>query len=257
MAHRFEITQDLEVGATPEQVWEAIATGRGMDSWFMGQSEVEPREGGRARWSIGGYTEDSTVSTWDPPRRFVNTGTEGPDGSFHRFDYRIEDRGSGRTTIRYVHSGMLGGDWEAEYEAMSEGDPMYLHKLVEYLTYFSGRFATGIDAQGPKVADREHAMSTFRRGLGMGDDAADGDQVRLSPEGLEPVEGVVDHVSQSFLGVRSNDALYRFIYGFDGSVMVGHHLFADGVDPEAARLAWRRWLERLFGPSAGDGTTSD
>ena len=45
MAHRFEITQDLEVGATPEQVWEAIATGRGMDSWFMGQSEVEPREG--------------------------------------------------------------------------------------------------------------------------------------------------------------------------------------------------------------------
>jgi uncharacterized protein YndB with AHSA1/START domain len=257
MAHRFEITQDLEVGATPEQVWEAIATGRGMDSWFMGQSEVEPREGGRARWSIGGYTEDSTVSTWDPPRRFVNTGTEGPDGSFHRFDYRIEDRGSGRTTIRYVHSGMLGGDWEAEYEGMSEGDPMYLHKLVEYLTYFSGRFATGIDAQGPTVADREHAMSVFRRGLGMGDDAADGDQVRLSPEGFEPIEGVVDHVSPSFLGVRSNDALYRFIYGFDGSVMVGHHLFADGVDQEAARLAWQRWLERLFGPSAGDGTTSD
>jgi hypothetical protein len=152
---------------------------------------------------------------------------------------------------------MLGGDWEAEYEGMSEGDPMYLHKLVEYLTYFSGRFATGIDAQGPTVADREHAMSVFRRGLGMGDDAADGDQVRLSPEGLEPIEGVVDHVSPSFLGVRSNDALYRFIYGFDGSVMVGHHLFADGVDPEATRLAWQRWLERLFGPSAGDGTTSD
>jgi hypothetical protein len=91
----------------------------------------------------------------------------------------------------------------------------------------------------------------------MDDDAADGDQVRLSPEGLEPVEGVVDYVSPSFLGVRSNDALYRFIYGFGGSVMVGHHLFTDGVDAEAARLAWQRWLERLFGPSAGDGTTSD
>jgi hypothetical protein len=79
----------------------------------------------------------------------------------------------------------------------------------------------------------------------------------LSPEGLEPIEGVVDYVSPSFLGVRSNDALYRFIYGFDGSVLVGHHLFADGVDAEAARLAWQRWLERLFGPSVGDGTTSD
>ena len=92
MAHRFEITQDLEVGATPEQVWEAIATGRGMDSWFMGQSEVEPREGGRARWSIGGYTEDSVVSTWDPPRRFVNTGTEGPDRVLPQI--RLPDRGS-------------------------------------------------------------------------------------------------------------------------------------------------------------------
>jgi hypothetical protein len=100
-------------------------------------------------------------------------------------------------------------------------------------------------------------MSVFRQGLGMDDDAADGDQVRLSPEGLERVEGVVDYVSPSFLGVRSNDALYRFIYGFEGSVMVGHHLFADSVDAEAARLAWQRWLERLFGPSAGDGTTSD
>ena len=57
--------------------------------------------------------------------------------------------------------------------------------------------------------------------------------------------------------VRSNDALYRFIYGFDGSVILGHHFFADGVDPEAARHAWQTWLERLFGPSAGDGTTSD
>ena len=76
----------------------------------------------------------------------------------------------------------------------------------------------------------------------MGDDAADGDQVRLTPEGLEPIEGVVDYVSPSFLGVRSKDALYRFIYGFDGSVMVGHHLFEDDVDAEAARRAWQAWL---------------
>src|SRR6476661_7446100 len=211
------------------------AAGWTRGSW--GRVRLSPAKAAGLGWSIGGYTEDSTVSTWDPPRRFVNTGTEGPDGSFHRFDYRIEDRGSGRTTIRYVHSGMLGGDWEAEYEAMSEGDPMYLHKLAEYLTYFSGQFATGIDAHGPTVPDRERAMSVFRRGLGMGDDAADGDQVRLTPEGFEPIEGVVDYVSPSFLGVRSNDALYRFIYGFDGSVLVGHHLFADGVDAEAARLA--------------------
>ena len=140
---------------------------------------------------------------------------------------------------------------------MSEGDPMYLHKLVEYLTYFSGRFAIGIDAQGPTVADREHAMSVFRRGLGLSDDAAEGDQVRLTPEDLEPIEGVVDYESPSFLGVRSTDALYRFIYGFDGTVMVGHHLFADDADADGARRAWQTWLMRLFGASVGGVAPSD
>jgi uncharacterized protein YndB with AHSA1/START domain len=255
MAHRFEITKDIEVEASPEQVWEAITTGPGMDSWFLGRNEIEPRQGGTGRWSIGGYTLESTVTTWDPPNRFVNTGSEAADGSFHQFDYRIEERG-GRTEIRYVHSGMLGGDWEAEYEGMSEGDPMYLHKLVQYLTYFSGRYAVPVDAQGPRVPDREHAMRVFRRGLGLPDDVAEGLHVRLTPDGLDPIDGVVDYVSPHFMGVRSSDALYRFIHGFDGTTMVGHHLFAGDVDQQAAERAWRSWLDGLFGPPAGTTSSS-
>jgi uncharacterized protein YndB with AHSA1/START domain len=246
MAHPFEIPQEVEVEATPEQVWEAIATGPGWDSWFMGRNEIEPREGGTTRWSIGGYTAESAVTAWDPPKRFVTTGLESPDGSMHQFEYRIEGREGGRTAIRYVHSGMLGGDWEAEYEAMSEGDPMYFLKLVEYVTYFSGRFAVPVDAQGPEVSDREHVMSEFRRALGLGADVKEGDEVRLTPEGFAPIDGVIDCVSQSFLGVRSADALYRFIYGFTGVVMVGHHLFAQGADQGQAESAWRSWLERVF-----------
>jgi hypothetical protein len=90
-------------------------------------------------------------------------------------------------------------------------------------------------------------MATFRLALGLSDDAAVGDKVRLTPEGLEPVEGVVDYVSPSFLGVRSDDAIYRFIYGFDGTTLVGHHLFAEGVDRGRAEAAWSSWLTRVFG----------
>ena len=32
MGREFEACQEAEVGATPEQVWEAIATGPGIDS---------------------------------------------------------------------------------------------------------------------------------------------------------------------------------------------------------------------------------
>lgn len=256
MAHRFEIAKDMEVDASPEQVWEAIATGRGTDSWFMGQSEIEPREGGTSRWTFAGYTAESTVTIWEPPRRFVNTGNEAPDGSLHQFDYRIEEQSGGRTGIRYVHSGMLGGDWEAEYDAMKEGDPMYLHKLVQYLTYFTGRFATPVDALGPKVSDRDRAMAGFNRALGLSDDVAEGDHVRLTPEGMTPMDGVVDYVSPHFLGVRASDALYRFIHGFDGTVMVGHHLFADGADKDEAEQAWGSWLTGQFGAS-GRGQSLD
>ena len=251
MAHPFEIAKDLEVEASPQRVWEAIATGPGQDSWFMGRSEIEPREGGAARWSIGDFTMESTVTAWDPPTHFVFRMHEAPDGAYHQFDYRIDPREGGHTAVRYVHSGMLSGDWEAEYEAMSEGDPMYLHKLVQYLTYFPGRFAKGVDVQGPQVADRERVMAAYRRGLGLGGTVVEGDKVQLTPEGLAPIDGVVDYVSPHFLGVRSEDALYRFIHGFQGTTMVGHHLFGDGVNQAEAERSWQAWLGSLF-----DGTNA-
>jgi uncharacterized protein YndB with AHSA1/START domain len=256
MAHKFEIAQETEVEASPEQVWEAIASGPGWDSWFMGRNEIEQREGGKTSFSIGGFTMESTVTAWEPQKRFVSSGTEGPDGSLHQFEYRIEDRGGGRTAIQYTHSGMLGGDWEAEYEAMSEGDPMYFQKLVEYITYFSGRFAVPVDAQGPGVDNPEGTLSKFRRALGLPDDVKEGDEVTIAPEGFPPIDGVVDCLSRSFIGVRSSDALYRFIYGFTGTSMVGHHLFASDADQEKAESAWASWLERVFGRSGGDAGAS-
>jgi len=253
MVHEFEIARDIEVDAPPDKVWEAVASGRGWDSWFMGRNEIEQREGGRVRWSIGGFTAGSTVTTWDPPNRFVSTGDRMPDGSMHSFDYSIDQREGGGSTIRYVHSGALSGDWEAEYEAMSEGDPMYLAKLAEYVTYFSGRFAVSVDAWGPSVSDRDRMQAMFRQALGLSDDVKVDEAVRLTPDGFEAIEGVVDHVSPSFLGVRSDDALYRFIASFEGASMIGHHLFAEGVDRQKAEAAWSSWLTRVFG---GDGNAS-
>ena len=65
MAHPFEFTHEIEVDASPEEVWEAIATGPGVDSWFMGRNEIEPREGGATRMDMGGgSTEEATVTAW-------------------------------------------------------------------------------------------------------------------------------------------------------------------------------------------------
>ena len=56
MAHPFEFTHEIKVDASPEEVWEAIATGPGVDAWFMGRNEIEPREGGKTRMVMTGMS---------------------------------------------------------------------------------------------------------------------------------------------------------------------------------------------------------
>jgi uncharacterized protein YndB with AHSA1/START domain len=244
MGKAFEIVNEIEVGATPEQAWQAIATGEGMDGWFMGTNEIEPREGGKIRTVTPTWKDEATITTWDPPTRFAYRTDEKPDGAFYSFDYRIEGGDKGTTAIKWVHTGALGDNWEAEYEAMTEGDEAYFHKLGVYLTYFFGRKATPVETYGPEVHDRDQAMKLMRTGLGLGGPVAVDDKVLLGPEGIEPIDGVVEWVSPSFLGIRSEDALYRFVWAFTGPLMVAHHIFKE-VDEKEETAAWKTWLEGL------------
>jgi hypothetical protein len=65
------------------------------------------------------------------------------------------------------------------------------------------------------------------------------------PDGLAPIDGVVDFVNPGAIGVRTPDALYRFVRGFAGPTIVTHHLFAERVDRPETERAWRAWLARL------------
>jgi uncharacterized protein YndB with AHSA1/START domain len=246
MAHPFELINEIEVDATPEEVWEAIATGLGTDAWFMGKNEIEPREGGIARTELPGFGFEATVTAWEPPTRFATKSPESEDGSLHAFEYIVEGRDKGSTVVRWVHSGFLGDNWESEYEGLSEGDPMYFDKLAKYLTYFRGRIATPVNVFGGPVKDREHAWDVFRVGLGLSGAPAMEEGVRLTPQGLPAMEGVVDYLSPSFLGVRTDDGLYRFMHTFDTSVGLGHHIFVEGLDQAQTEEAWRSWLTKLF-----------
>jgi uncharacterized protein YndB with AHSA1/START domain len=244
--HEFELRDEITVDATPEQVWEAIATGPGIDAWFMGRNQVEPRQGGAVRTTLGGFTEEGTVTAWEPPKRFAYRGGEGEDGSFMAFEFLIEGRQGGGTVVRLVQSGVLGGDdWEGEYDALRKGWPMYLRTLAQYLAHFPGRTATPISAQGPQQADQDQVWEGLKRGLGLTGTVVEGDPVRFTLDDAVEQRGVVDSVLYpSFLGVRTGDGLYRFV-GRDGAVGVGHHVFAD-VDQHETERAWQAWLARLF-----------
>ncbi len=246
MAREFELSKEVALDATPEQVWEAIATGPGIGSWFM-PHEVEPGEGGTMRLSFGDFTVESTVTAWDPPKRLAVVTGAGEERQ--AFEYLVEGRGHGSTVLRFVQSGFLGDDWDAEYDSLSKGWDMYFHTLAQYLAHFPGRTATFVYADGPPVSAGPDAWPVLLAGLGLTADASEGDTVRLTPAGLPPIDAVVDYLRPTFLGLRGTDALYRF-HGRAALGMpigMGNHLFTAEVDQAEECGRWQSWLNRLFG----------
>jgi uncharacterized protein YndB with AHSA1/START domain len=249
MTHEFEVRKEIALDATSEEVWEAIATGPGIDSWYMGRTELEPRVGGRGGLTLGGHTQESTVTAWEPGERLAYRTPENADGTFMAFEYLIEGRDGGGAVLRLVHSGFLGDDWETEYEALKTGWDMYLAKLAEYLTYFRGRVATPVFAARPQGPAPERLWAVLAGELGLTGEVREGDRASLTVEGLPPIDGVIDYAAPPhFLGIRTGDAMYRFIHsGADrGNVVVlGHHLFTDAVEQKEAESAWQAWLDGL------------
>jgi hypothetical protein len=98
----------------------------------------------------------------------------------------------------------------------------------------------------PPAEGEGDVTQRMQAALGLQGTPNAGDHVHLTPENLSPIDGVVDYVKGDFLGVRTDDAMYRFIRGYNGGAVLGHHLFAEGVDRAATEQAWQDWLTKVF-----------
>jgi hypothetical protein len=121
---------------------------------------------------------------------------------------------------------------------------MYLQLLTQYARYFKGRRAVNLAIFRP-AGSRDDALARFRAALGLAGPPRGDEAVRFEVPGLPTVEGVVDFVSPSIIGVRTDDALLRFLWSPQGVVFAGHHLYGD-ADKAAATEAWAGWLDRTF-----------
>jgi hypothetical protein len=240
MAKVFEVRWEGDLPAPPGEVWDAFTVHTA--GWYW-RIEYEPWVGGAERGLSSG---DGRVTVWDPARRF-KTRVELDGDKFNELDYVLERRGSG-THLRYVHRGGIDeNDFDREFDACRQHTAFYYHSLGEYLSHFRGRNAAYFRAEAPE-SSAVGGFAAMRRALGVAEDVAIGDGVRLTPAGMAPIEGVVDYATDAFLGIRAADALYRF-YGRDEwgwPVGVAHHLFADGADEAAGEQAWSKWLDDVF-----------
>jgi uncharacterized protein YndB with AHSA1/START domain len=142
--HRMERT--YEVAATPEQVWDAIATADGISAWMV-PTRLDPQIGGAVSFDVG-FWSHGIVTDYTPPSRFAyaepwpiadHMPTADHDLSSLTpiaTEFLIESASGGSSVIRVVSSAYgSGADWENEFFAdMVEGWVELLDKLAAYFT---------------------------------------------------------------------------------------------------------------------------
>lgn len=228
MANEFEITFEGEFPAPPERVWKAVTTDTA--AWLF------PSEG------MGGV---DVVS--DEPHHRINR-IDGPDGWFNQLEQVIDERADGRAAMRWAHSGVFVDDWDNQYDGASKHTAFYMHTLAQYLEYFDGRPVVFVDVQGPAESTAPNAFERLRAAIDPTTDPAGVTTASKALPGIDAGSAIVDFSSEHFIGLRTDDALYRFFgrNAFGGPVGFTAHHFG-GADAESLATAWRDWFAELYG----------
>ncbi len=183
---------EIEVAGTPEQVWEAIATGPGISSWYVPHTVEE--EAGGSFTSRFGPGEDmivpGRVAVWEPPHRVRFDGGDVDEGL--AFEWTVEAASGDTCTVRLVNSGFGSGeDWDAMYDGMRDGWPMFLLNLQLHARHFAGQQASAMVPTGSWSASPEDAWATLLEALGLPATVSVGDRVdtgsRVGAAGATPI----------------------------------------------------------------------
>lgn len=250
------IELEVEVPGSPEEVWQAIATGPGISSWYV-PHEVTEAEGGDAMARFGPGDDmlaPGRVAVWDPPNRIVFDG--GPESDTGEpgamaFEWLVEARGGGSCVVRLVNSGFgTGADWDDQYDAMTEGWKLFMANLKLHLEHFAGQAATPCIPMAYWSGDRDEAWHRLLAGLGVEGPPTVGDQVVLAvPEGPTLGGRVAEVGSHHLLMLADQPApgtAFVAAEGVEGALMVSVWSYLYG--PEGATAAardeprWRDWL---------------
>ena len=254
--------REIEIQATPEQVWQAIATGPGNAAWLF-PADIEEREGGAMVIHRAPYGGDApaTVTAYDRPRRFAYEEPQGGMGDASlppwATEFLIEARAGGTTVLRVITGFYEGGEgWEEMVQGAGEGWNIALHMLRGYVTNFAGQPRAGLGASGDtgQPLDVRAKLSSELLGALNLTGLTAGDKFR-GPDDAPPLAGVVEHADQHFYVVRTEDpapGLFEIsTFSMDGQTVtlnVVGNLYGSGRDDIAKRdePRWSAWLKERF-----------
>jgi len=254
---RRSVQVEVEVPGTPEEVWQAIATGPGVSSWFV-PTEFEESDGRpvAVRSNFGpGLVPRSAVTAWDPPRMFSAQG-EGWGGSPPiATEWSVEARAGGVCVVRVVHSLFAStDDWDNQLEATESGWPGFFRTLRIYLTHFRGQRSALMQFVAPVAGAEAEAWEKLTTALGVKGLSAG--EHWTTPAGVPARSGVMEYVAQN-----PYDALLRldqpgpgvaalgaFNCGGPSMVALNFYHYGDDAAETAARETplWQAWIQEHF-----------
>jgi uncharacterized protein YndB with AHSA1/START domain len=191
---RRSIQVEIEVPGTPEQVWEAIATGPGVSSWFV-PTEIDGRVGGAMVCHFApGMDSDATITSWDPPHRLSADSKEfAPGAPTMATEWTVEARSGGTCVVRVVHSLFAStDDWDDQLEGTESGWPAFFRILRLYLAHFRGQGCAMFMVTGFASGSSSEAWKKLTGSLGLSD--APVGQRQHTGTGAPELTGVVEAV---------------------------------------------------------------
>ena len=115
--HRMERT--IEVAATPEQAWDAIATADGISAWMV-PTRLDPQIGGEVSFDLGGFQSTGVVTDYTPNHRFA-----------YEEPWPIADRAEDMSAEMVEWFNTIGVPLSQVYEDLPSVSPIATEFLIE------------------------------------------------------------------------------------------------------------------------------
>ena len=218
---RRRVETEVEIQASPEAVWKAIATGPGTKAWFMGmESEFDGKVGGKVRSKFGEeFVESAKLTAWDPPRHFATEGENafGPGSPKIAYEWTVEAKDGGSCVLRMVQTLFAEDDsWDTQVGDTEAGWPAFFHVLRNYVERHDGEPSGVVQAMGPVPGSKDEAFARLAGVLGVGE-IAKGASVDCDVDGVPPFSGEIEDVVHG----RSNRIMIRLERPFPGTGWIG------------------------------------
>ncbi|MGV0743698.1 SRPBCC family protein [Mycolicibacterium sp. XJ870] len=253
------VEMEFLVPGTPEQVWQAIATGPGMSAWFT-PTTVDERVGGAITFDFGeencGDPSSSGIVTgWEPPVRFSyeEPGWNG-DAPPVATEVVVRSSSGDSCVVRLVHSLFTEkDDWDDELESFEGGWPGFFEVLRVYLRHYAGQPAAAVHATTGRPGPMPALWSRLTTALNLAG-ANIGDRVETS--GNAPrLAGVVERFKLDAqtceLMIRLDEPCHgvavfgSYPVGDETRVVVTLYLYGAQAASTAAaeQPRWKAWLQ--------------